>query len=75
MSKAYRVEFLCPKGSHTINLQRKMPVASLSEDEAMEMFRDEELSCTRANCGWHGKASSARVIRILPFDWIFAPAS
>jgi len=75
MSKAYRVEFLCPKGSHTINLQKKMAIASLSEDEAMEMFGDVELSCTRANCGWHGKASNARVIRILPFDWVFAPAS
>jgi hypothetical protein len=74
MSKAYRVEFLCPKGTHTINFQRRCSKPSLSETEAMELCADEELSCTRANCGWHGKASSARVVRIIPFDWVLAPA-
>jgi hypothetical protein len=74
MSKAYRIEFTCPKGSHTISFQRKCSKPSLSETEAMKMYAHEEIFCTRANCGWRGKASRAKVARIIPFDWVLAPA-
>jgi hypothetical protein len=67
--------FECPKGHHTINLQKKCANTRLSEEEAMEMFGDEEVSCTTANCGWHGKASRTKLLRILPFNWILAPAT
>jgi hypothetical protein len=36
-----------------------------------EIFGDVELSCQRLKCGWHGKASTARLLRILPFNWVF----
>jgi len=68
MSRAYRIVFECPKGHH-INFQRKCSAASLSEIEAIEMFGDEQISCT---CGWHAKASKAKVLRILPFTWVLS---
>lgn len=74
MSLAYRLVFECPNG-HNINLQKKCDTVSLSEDQAMELFGDEELSCLNAGCGWHGKASKLRLIRILPFNWVFSPAT
>jgi hypothetical protein len=75
VSKAYRVVFECPKGGHYINLQRKCSKASLSETEAMEMFAEEEISCANPNCGWHGKVSGMKLLRILPFNWVLAPAT
>jgi hypothetical protein len=75
MSQAYRMVFECPKGTHNINLQKKCTKPSLSETEAMEMFGDEEISCVNPNCGWHGKASKTKLLRILPFNWIFSPAT
>jgi hypothetical protein len=74
MSLAYRIVFECPNGRHNINLQMKCRSRSLSETEAMEMFGDEDLSCTSPNCGWHGKASKTRLLRILPFNWVLSPA-
>jgi len=74
MSKAYRVVFACPNG-HSMNLQRKCAKPSLSETEAMEMFGNEEISCENPACGWHGKVSKTRLLRILPFNWIFSPAT
>jgi len=75
MSRAYRVVFECPKDRYNINAQKKSSKASLSEDEAMEMFGNDEISCTNPSCGWHGKASKTKVLRILPFNWIFSPAT
>jgi hypothetical protein len=74
MSKAYRIVFACPKDGHNINLQRKCSKPALSEIDAMKIFGDEEVSCENPRCGWHGKASKTRLLRILPFDWIFSPA-
>jgi hypothetical protein len=74
MSLAYRIVFECPNG-HNINLQRKCGNVSLSEGEAMKLFGDEELSCSNANCRWHGKASNTRLVRILPFNWILSPST
>ena len=51
MSNAYQVVFECPKSKHSINLQRKCSKASLSEDEAMKMFANEEIACANPNCG------------------------
>jgi len=75
MSQAYRVVFACPKGGHNINLQRKCSKVSLSEAEAKEIFKNEQISCTHPNCGWSGKAYKTKLIRILPFNWIFSPAT
>jgi hypothetical protein len=75
MSNAYRIVFECPKGGHDINFQRKCSVASLSDIEAMEMFGDEQISCTDPNCGWHGKASKTKLLRILPFYWVLSPTT
>jgi hypothetical protein len=75
MSLAYRIVFECPKGRHNINLQKKCTNRSLSEVEAMKIFGDEEISCMSLNCGWHGKASKTRLLRILPFNWILSPAT
>ena len=75
MSKAYRIVFECPKGGHDINFQRKCSAASLSDDQAMKMFGDEQLSCTDPNCGWHGKASKTRLLRIMPFYWVLSPTT
>lgn len=75
MSRAYRIVFECPQSHHNINLQKKCSSTSLSEAEAMEIFGDEELVCTNANCGWHGKASNAKVLRILPFNWVLSSAT
>jgi hypothetical protein len=74
MSLAYRIVFTCPNG-HNINLQKKCDIVSLSEDVATKMFGNEQLSCLNGGCGWHGKASDARLIRILPFNWILSPVS
>ena len=75
MSLAYRIVFECPKDRHNINLQKKCSNRSLSETDAMKMFGNEDISCTNPACGWHGKASRTRLLRILPFDWILAPAT
>jgi len=74
MSLAYRIVFECPLGRHNINLQKRCTNVSLSEDEAMRIFGNEDLSCANPNCGWHGKASKTRLLRILPFNWILAPS-
>lgn len=70
---AYRMIFECPKGHHNINLERKSG-GSLSEAEAMKVFGNEKLACTSPNCGWHGKASKTRLLRLMPFNWILSPA-
>jgi hypothetical protein len=75
MSKAYQLVFECPKGRHTINLQRKCFRPSLSQSEAMEMFGDAQIACADPHCGWHGKASKTKLLRILPFDWVISPAT
>jgi hypothetical protein len=75
MSLAYQLVFECPKGHHNINLQKKCTTPSLSEGEAMEIFGDEELSCTSPSCGWHGKASKTKLLRILRFNWILSSAN
>jgi hypothetical protein len=75
MSQAYRIVFECPKSHHNINLQRKVSKSSLSDDEAIQMFGEEEISCVNEKCGWRGKASAAKVLRILPFNWLFKPAA
>lgn len=66
--------FECPKGHHNINLERKCG-GSLSEAEAMKAFGKEQLACTSPNCGWHGKASKTKLLRLVPFNWILSPAS
>ncbi len=73
MSKAYQVVFECPKGGHKVSLQRKSPKTSLSEVEAKKMFEGEEISC--GHCGWHGKVSKMRLRQIVPFNWIYSPAT
>jgi len=73
MSQAYRIVFECPKGGHNINLQRKCPKPSLSEAEAKQIFRNEEISCAHPKCGWSGKAYETKLLRILPFNWVFSP--
>ena len=75
MSLAYRIVFECPKDRKNINLQKKCSNISLSESDAMKMFGNEEIACTNPNCGWHGKARRTRLLRILPFDWVLAPAT
>jgi hypothetical protein len=75
MSLAYRIVFECPKDRKNINLEKKCRSTSLTESDAMQMFGDEEIACTNPNCGWHGKARRTRLLRILPFDWVLAPAS
>jgi len=75
MSQAYRIVFECPKGGHNINLQRKCPKPSLSEAEAKQIFGNEEISCTHSNCGWSGKAYKTKLLRILPFNWVFSPTT
>src|SRR5215469_1517788 len=74
MSLAYRIVFECPKG-HNINLQKKCGTVSMSEADAIKLFGDEELSCSNPACRWHGKASKAKLVRILPFNWILSPAT
>ena len=75
MSKAYRIVLACPKGGHNINLQRKCSEPTLSENEAMKIFGEVQLACESPRCGWTGKVSKTRLLRILPFDWIFSPAN
>ena len=75
MSKAYRLVFECPKSRHTINLQRKCSQTSLSQIEAMEIFGEEQIVCAAPACGWHGKASKTKLLRILPFDWVLSTAT
>jgi len=72
MSQAFQIVFECPKGGHQINLQRKCARASLSEHDAVALFGNEKVSCPK--CGWHGKVSMAKLLRILPFNWVFSPA-
>jgi hypothetical protein len=72
MNKAYRFVLECPKG-HSMHFERKCARESLSQSEAMEIFGNVELSCERLKCGWHGKASKARLLRILPFNWVLSP--
>lgn len=75
MSQAYRVVFECPKGGHNINVQRRCAKASLTEAEAKLMFKKEEITCGDPHCGWRGKASRTKLLRILPFNWILSPAN
>src|ERR1700731_4178831 len=70
MSLAYRIVFECPKDRKNINLEKKCRNISLSESDAMKMFGNEDITCTNPNCGWHGKASRTRLLRILPFDCV-----
>ena len=42
-------------------------------DEAKKMFEGEEISCD--HCGWHGKVSKMRLRQIVPFNWIYSPAT
>jgi len=72
MNNAYRFVFECPSG-HSLHFERKWDRKSLSQSEAMEIFGDVELSCQRPKCGWHGKASAAKFLRILPFNWVLSP--
>jgi hypothetical protein len=74
VSNTYRFVLECPNG-HYINLQRKCTKEALSETEALEMFGEVEVFCEKLKCGWHGKASKARLLRILPFNWILSPVS
>jgi len=74
MSLAYRIVFECPNG-HNINFQKKCTKPSLTETDAGKMFGNEKISCGHPDCGWRGKASKARLLRILPFNWIFSPAA
>ena len=73
MSKAYQLVFECPKGGHNIIFQRKCSRASLSPVEALELFGREQLSCASPSCGWTGKAARTKLLRILPFNWVFSP--
>ncbi len=73
MNKAYQVVFECPKGGHKVSLQRKSSKTSLSEVEARKMFEGEEISC--GHCSWHGKVSKMRLRQIVPFNWIYSPAT
>jgi len=73
MSNAYQFVFACPKGGHNISLPRKCSNPSLSEVEAMGLVGNEFIACEHAKCGWSGKAAKAKLLRILPFDWIFSP--
>lgn len=75
MSKAYSIVFECPKSGHNINFQRKCSATSLSDIQAMKMFGNEQISCSDPNCGWHGKASKTKLLRILPFYWVFSPTA
>lgn len=75
VNRAYQIVFKCPKGRHNINLQKRCAKSSLSEIEAMQMFGNEEISCSDPSCRWHGKASKSEVLRIVPFNWILSPAT
>jgi hypothetical protein len=75
MSNAYQFVFACPKGGHIISLPRKCSNVSLSEIEAMGLVGKENIICEHAKCGWRGKAAKAKLLRILPFNWIFSPVS
>ena len=75
MNKAYRVVFACPKGGHNINLERKCVMPSLSETDAMKIFGNDDICCESPKCGWRGKASKTKILRIVPFDWIFSAVS
>jgi len=75
MSQAYRIVFECPSGHHYINFQRKLSKPSLSDIEVIDLFGEEEISCSNEKCGWHGKASAAKILRIMPFKWVFQPAA
>ncbi len=74
MSNAYRFVLECPNG-HYINLQRKCTKEALSETEALDLVSDIDVSCEKVKCGWRGKASKARLLRILPFNWILSSVS
>lgn len=73
MSNAYQVVFECPKGGHAISLQRKSRKADISEAEVRAMFNGEQVACDQPNCGWRGKATRLKLLRIVPFDWILSP--
>ena len=75
MSLAYRIVFECPSDHHNINLQKNCTTVSLTENEAMTIFGDEGLSCPNPRCGWYGKASKAKLLRILPFNWVLSFAT
>jgi hypothetical protein len=74
MSQAYQMVFQCPNG-HSVNLQRRYTKGSLSESEAGKIFGKEQISCSHPDCGWRGKASKARLLRVLPFNWVLSPAT
>lgn len=65
--------FECPKGHHNINLERKCSTL-VSAVNVMKLFGNEQLACTSPNCGWHGKASKTKLLRVMPFNWILSPA-
>jgi hypothetical protein len=56
-------------------LQRKSSKSTLSEVEAKALFVDEEITCQAPHCGWHGRASRLKLRQIVPFDWIYSPAT
>jgi hypothetical protein len=75
MSNAYQFIFECRKCRQNISVARKSSKPSLSEVESKKMFAGEEIRCDKADCGWHGKASRIRLLRVVPFQWIYSPAT
>jgi hypothetical protein len=41
----------------------------------MGLVGNDFIACEHAKCGWRGKAAKAKLLRILPFDWIFSPVT
>ena len=74
MNNAYQFVFQCPNG-HTITLKRKFAKGVLSEAEAMEILRREDVSCKEKSCRWHGKAVKAKLLQVLPFTWVLSSNS
>jgi len=75
VSQAYRIVLECPKSGHPINVERKCAKSSLSEAEAIKMLGKKVISCGNPKCGWRGKVSALKLLRILPFNWIFTAAA
>ena len=62
MNKAYQLVLECPKCQQRISLQRKSATVPGSE----------EIACI---CGWRGRARKAKLLQVVPFNWVYSKAS
>jgi len=62
MNNSYHLLLECPKCRGNISVKSKTPTIPSAD----------QIACA---CGWKGRATRTRLLRALPFNWIYSKAS